>query len=379
MTKPMRDFALEVHFSKWEFKARYNLTASDAESMSMSNLLAYASDDERRGFENLHLGYSETFGSPALREAIADTYDNIDAADVLCFAGAGEGIYVAIRVLLGADDHAIVITPNYQSAETIPLSICEVSGVALDEMNNWALDIDRLCAAIRPNTKLVSINFPNNPTGVVPSQDTMNALVELCREKDFWLFSDEVYRGIETETGRRVKQIADVYEKGMSLNVMSKSYGLPGLRVGWIACRDRELLQRMERYKHYLSICNAGPSEVLATIALKARKAIHERNVGIVRKNIAVAQPFFDAHRELFNFTPPDGGCVCFVKYKGADGVENFTKRLLEEAGVLLLPSSMYRSEIGDVPPDYFRLGLGRNNVPDALKALQNFMRKAGP
>jgi aspartate/methionine/tyrosine aminotransferase len=282
-----------------------------------------------------------------------------------------------MRVLLSADDHAIVITPNYQSAETVPLSICEVSGVALDETKNWALDIDRLRGAIRPNTKLVSINFPNNPTGAVPSQDTMNALVELCREKDLWLFSDEVYRGIETEAGRRVKQIADVYEKGLSLNVMSKSYGLPGLRVGWIGCRDRELLLRMERYKHYLSICNAGPSEALATIALKSRKAIHERNVGIVRKNIAVAQPFFDTHRELFEFTPPDGGCVCFVKYKGSDGVENFTRRLVEEAGVLLLPSSMYRSEIGDVPPDYFRLGLGRINVPDALKAMQNFMRKS--
>jgi aspartate/methionine/tyrosine aminotransferase len=121
MTKPMRDFALEVHFSKWEFKARYNLTASDAESLSLSPLLAYASDDERRSFENLHLGYSETLGSPALREAIADTYDNIDAAVVLCFAGAGEGIFVAMRVLLGAVDHAIVITPNYQSDETVTL------------------------------------------------------------------------------------------------------------------------------------------------------------------------------------------------------------------------------------------------------------------
>lgn len=375
--KKLRDFALEVHFSKWEFKARYNLTASDAESMSLSKLLAYASDEERRAFENLHLGYSETFGSPALREAIADTYDTIDAADVLCFAGAGEGIYIAMRVLLSADDHAIVITPNYQSAETVPLAICEVSGVALDASNGWALDVDRLRAAIRPNTRLVSVNFPNNPTGVIPTQDTMNALVELCREKDLWLFSDEVYRGIETDASRRVKQVADCYEKGLSLNVMSKSYGLPGLRVGWIACRDPELLQRMERYKHYLSICNAGPSEALATIALRARKAIHERNVGIVRKNTATAQPFFDAHRELFEFTAPDGGCVCFVRYKGDDGVENFTKRLVEEAGVLLLPSSLYRSEIGDVPPDYFRLGLGRINVPDALKAMQNFMRKS--
>jgi aspartate/methionine/tyrosine aminotransferase len=372
----MRDFALEVYFSKWEFKARYNLTASDAESMSIAKLLAYASDDERRAFDKLHLGYTETFGAPALREEIARTYQSIRASDVLCFAGAGEGIFAAMQVLLGPHDHAIVITPNYQSAETVPLSICEVSGVALDESRDWSLDLDRLRSALRPNTKLVSINFPNNPTGAIPSQDVMNALVDLCREKNLWLFSDEVYRGIESDAARRVQQVADVYEKGLSLNVMSKAYGLPGLRIGWIACRDRDLLVRMERCKHYLSICNPGPSEFLATVALKARRAILERNTALVRKNIAAARQFFDAHRDRFEFEPPDGGCVCFVRYKGSDGVEDFTRRLVEEAGVLLLPSSIYRSELGDVPKDYFRLGLGRASLPEALGALGGWLTK---
>jgi len=145
----MRDFALEVHFSKWEFKARYNLTGSDAESMSIAELLAFASDEDRHAFENLHLGYTETFGSPALRQAIAQTYESMSADEILCFAGATEGIFTAMQVLLKAGDHAIVITPNYQSAETVPLSICDVSGVALDEERAWALDIDRLRDAIR--------------------------------------------------------------------------------------------------------------------------------------------------------------------------------------------------------------------------------------
>lgn len=375
--KKMRDFALEVHFSKWEFKARYNLAASDAESMTIAKLLAFASDDERRAFDKLHLGYTETFGSPALREAIARTCDSVRADDVLCFAGAGEGIYIAMRVLLEPHDHAIVITPNYQSAETIPLTICDVSGVALDESNHWALDIDKLRDAIRPNTRLVSINFPNNPTGAIPPQDTMDALVGLCRERGLWLFSDEVYRGLETDPARRVRQVADAYEKGLSLNVMSKAYGLPGLRIGWIACKDRELLIRMERYKHYLSICNSGPSEFLATIALRARKAIFERNASLVRKNIAAARKFFDGHQDLFEFHPPDGGCVCFVRYKGSNGVEDFARRVVEEAGVLLLPSSLYRSDIGDVPQDFFRLGLGRAIVPEALNALGAWMSRS--
>ncbi len=372
----MRDFALEVHFSKWEFNARYNLTGSDAESRTIADLLSLASAEDRRSFDNLHLGYTETFGSPALRQAIAETYESISADDTLCFAGAGEGIFIAMQVLLESGDHAIVLTPNYQSAETVPLSICEVSGVALDEKRGWALDLDRLRDAIRPNTRLVSINFPNNPTGAIPSQKTMQALVELCREKGVWLFSDEVYRGVETDASRRIVQAADAYEKGLSLNVMSKAYGLPGLRIGWIACRDRELLVRMERYKHYLSICNSAPSEVLARIALNAKQPILERNVGLIRRNIVAARKFFGAHPDMFDFAPPDGGCVCFVRYKGRDGVEEFTKRLVEEAGVLLLPSSLYRSEIGDVPKNYFRLGLGRALVPEALGAMGAWLNR---
>ena len=138
----MRDFALEVHFSKWEFKARYNMTGSDAESLSLSALLDLATPAERAEFDHLWLGYTETYGAPDLREAIAETYDSVKASDILCFAGAEEAIYTAMRVLLEPSDHVIVITPNYQAAETVPLSICEVSGVALDINNQWSLDVD---------------------------------------------------------------------------------------------------------------------------------------------------------------------------------------------------------------------------------------------
>jgi aspartate/methionine/tyrosine aminotransferase len=202
----------------------------------------------------------------------------------------------------------------------------------------------------------------------------MREIIDVCRENDLWLFSDEVYRGLETEPVRRATQIADAYEKGLSLNVMSKAYGLPGLRIGWIACRDKALRVRLERFKHYLSICNSAPSEFLARIALDARQTLLDRNVRLLSRNIAAAQQFFDTHRELFDFSPPDGGCVCFVRYKGMDGVEEFTKRLVEEAGVLLLPSGIYRSEIGDVPANYFRLGLGRSFVPEAFNAMDTWI-----
>ena len=370
----MRDFALEVYFSKWEFAAKHHLTASDAQSMSLSELLGYASDSDRERFQNLHLGYTETFGSKPLLGEIAKTFDAITDRQLLCFAGAEEGIYVAMHVLLGPGDHCIVITPNYQAAETIPLAICAVTGVALDANDGWSLDLDAIRAAIRPNTKMISINFPNNPTGAIPTRAIFDDLVELCRLRGIWLFSDEVYRLIERDPARRNPQAADVYERGISLNVMSKSYGLPGLRVGWLACQDREFLVSCERFKHYLSICNAAPSEVLAEIALKARVPILARNNAIARHNLGLLDAFFAEFPDLFEWRQPDGSCVAFVRYKGADGVEHFTTRLVEESGVLLLPSSIYRSELGPVPDNHFRIGFGRTGMEAGLAAFRGWL-----
>lgn len=379
MLERMRDFALEVHFSKWEFTARYNLAGSDAETLSIADLMQMASPEDREAFERLGLGYTETFGAPALRKAIAETYDSIDADRILSLAGAQEGIYIVSQVLLEPGDHAIVITPNYQSAETVPLSICEVSGVPLDQDAGWAFDPGRVRDALKPNTKLVSINFPNNPTGVIPPRAAIDELIAMCRERGIWIFSDEVYRLIERDPRLRLPQLADVYEKAVSLNVMSKAYGLPGLRLGWLACQDRDTLVRFERFKHYLSICCAAPSEALATIALEARERIVERNRKLVRQNAELVGEFLGRYPDLFEFHEPDGGCVCFTRYMGADGVESFTSRLVAESGVLLLPSSVYRSEIADVPQNHFRIGLGRKLVPAALDAMGAWLAENQP
>jgi aspartate/methionine/tyrosine aminotransferase len=376
MPKMMRDFALEVYFSKWEFAAKHHLTASDAQALTLSELLAYATPEDQARFMALPLSYTETFGAPRLREAIASTYETVTPQNILTFAGAEEGIYVAMKVLLEPSDHCIVITPNYQAAETLPLSVCEVSGVALDEANAWALDIDKIKAALKPNTKLISINFPNNPTGAIASHAAFNGLIELCRARGIWLFSDEVYRLIDRTPDLRLPQAVDAYERGISLNVMSKAYGLPGLRIGWLACKDRALLVRFERYKHFLSICNSAPSELLAEIALKARAPILERNRALTRGNIALLHVFFAQFPDRFDWAEPDGSCVAFPRYKGGEGVEAFCTKLVEEAGVLLLPSSIYRSELGPVPPDRFRIGFGRLGMEDGLSAFGDWLVK---
>jgi aspartate/methionine/tyrosine aminotransferase len=370
----MRDFALEVYFSKWEFAAKYNLAGSDGENMTLAELLALAGPEDRAALESLSLGYTETFGAPALRAEIAQTYDTVGPQHLLCFAGAEEGIYVAMKVLLNPGDHAIVITPNYQAAETVPLSICEVTGVPLDIDRNWELDVDLLRAALRPNTKLISINFPNNPTGKIIPRAVFDAIVDICRSRGIWLFSDEVYRLIERDPALRLPQAVDAYERGVSLNVMSKAYGLAGLRIGWLACKDRAMLVRFEHYKHFLSICNSAPSEVLARIALKARQKILDRNRKVIRDNLTALDAFFADYAHLFDWREPDGGCVAFIRYKGQEGGEEFTRRLVEESGVLFLPSSIYRSELGPVPENCLRVGFGRSHVPKGFAELRNWL-----
>jgi aspartate/methionine/tyrosine aminotransferase len=375
-TKAMRDFALEVYFSKWEFTAKYNLAGSDGENMTQAALLALASPEDRAAFDNLSLGYTETWGSPALRAEIARTYDTVTPEQLLCFAGAEEAIYTSMHVLLKPEDHAIVIAPNYQSAETVPLSICEVTAVPLEIDRNWDLDIDRLRAALRPNTKLISINFPNNPTGKIVSRVTFDSIVEICRSRGLWLFSDEAYRLLERDPAIRLPQAVDIYEQAVSLNVMSKAYGLAGLRVGWIACKDRATLVRFEHFKHFLSICNSAPSEVLARIALKAREQILAKNVKVVRENLTVLSDFFAQFQHLFDWREPEGGCVAFIRYKGKEGVEEFTRKLVEESGVLLLPSSVFRSELATVPANCLRIGFGRSHVPKGIKIIREWLRR---
>lgn len=371
------EFRLESYFARWEFAARYHLTASDAQSMRLSELLGLADADGRDRWESLTLGYTESRGLPELRAEIAATYDRLTADDVLCFAGAQEALYVAMQVLLAPGDHAVVVTPNYQSAETVPMSICAVTGVALRGADSWALDVAEVERALRPSTRLVSVNFPNNPTGAVPDPATWARLAGLCDERGITLFSDEVYRGLE-RAGAPLPQAADLSPAALSLNVMSKAYGLPGLRIGWIACRDRALLGRLARAKDYATICNSAPSEVLALIALRARDRVLDRTRRIVAANLPVFGEFFARFPDLFEWEPPQGGCVCFPRYAGADGVEAMCADLVRDEGVLLLPASIYRSALTPVPADRFRVGVGRRDPQEALEHWAAWLAKRG-
>jgi len=285
------DFQLEIFFSRWEFAARHNLAASDAQTLTIGELLEYG---DREAFAALPLSYAPTWGTPELLAAVAGTYDAAGPEHVLAFAGAEEAMFWALQELLAPGDHAVVTVPNYQSMESVAIATgADVDGLVLRGEDGWALDLAALESLLRPTTRVVAVNFPNNPTGAKPDAATFTRLVELCDERGIRLFSDEVYRGLEDEP---LPQAADLSSRALSLNVMSKAYGLPGLRVGWLACRDRPLLERLERRKHYTTICNAVPSEHLAAIALRAGAAIRARNRAIVAENVPVFEEIGRAH-----------------------------------------------------------------------------------
>lgn len=363
------DFKLERYFARWEFSAPYLLCSSDIEGWRMQDLLALADPDARARWEGLTLGYTESLGLPALREAIAELYPGLDAGDVLTFAGAEEAVFVLMNVLLGPGDHALVTWPGYQSLHEVARAAgAEVTLLPLREEDGWRLDVDAVRRAMQANTRLLVINFPHNPTGALLDRADLYAICELAEERGAFMLSDEVYRFLEYDERDRLPTAAERTSRGVSLGVMSKAFGLAGLRVGWIACRDAELRRRCAAFKDYTTICNSAPSEVLALIALRARERVLARSRALVARNLALLDDFFARHAAAFRWVRPRAGSVAFPRLLGDVPVADFARALVEREGVLLLPGEVY-----DFPGNHFRLGLGRENLPEALGRLERF------
>ena len=301
MRHKLPDFALERYFARWEFRVKHLLCASDVESLSLAELLDLADDQCRALWRDLRLGYTESSGHPLLRAEIASLYQHIIPDEALTFAGAEEAIYVLLNVLLGTGDHAVVAWPAYQSLHEVARGTgADVDLLELDADSGWALDLNALQKLMRPTTRLIVVNFPHNPTGALPDRETFGALVDMARYSGCWLLSDEVYRGLEYDDAQRLPAACDLYEHGISLGVMSKAYALAGLRVGWVACRNSDLLKRLAAFKDYTTICNAAPSEILALIALRAGESLLARSRALVTGNLAHLDRFFEEWKSAF-------------------------------------------------------------------------------
>jgi aspartate/methionine/tyrosine aminotransferase len=365
-----RDFRLERYFGQWEFSAKILLGSSDPESMRLPELLALADDDGRRRWEQLWLGYTESEGLPELREAIAARFTSCQAPDILVFSAPEEAIFHVAAATLEPGDHMVGITPAYQSSYEIPRTIgADLTLVPLRESRHWALDLDELAAAVTGRTKLIYVNFPHNPTGAVMSAADQQRLIALADSRGAYLFSDEVYRGLEFDPADRLPAAADLYPRAISLGGLSKAYGLPGVRLGWIACRDRQLYQRLLAAKDFTTICSAAPSEVLALIAVRATDQLVARSLTGIGRNLALVDEFLAQRPEVLRWVRPRASSVGFPELLLDQGVEEFCSRLVTSTGVLLVPASMF-----ETGTNHFRIGLGRANLPAGLAALGDFL-----
>ncbi len=340
-------------------QARYFLSTATPEAIPLHELLAFASNDEKDAWESLQLGYTNSQGEEYLREAIAALYPGLNSGHIVCFAGAQEAIFASFQALVGSADHVSAITPMFEplvlSAQGLGawINFCTMDYSS----EGWSLDLDKWLENINEDTRLAVINFPHNPTGHLLSQDEQHAVINKARETDTWLFSDEVYRGLEFKPDQRLSPVASEYEKGISLGVASKCFGLGGVRVGWIATQDQALISKLLEIKEFLSICNGVTDEFLATLAMRNADALYKRVADIIQSNMAHIEKHQD---ELaFEWIAPMSGCLAYPRLKDFDDAREYSLALLQNTGALALPGDCFLHGKGHI-----RLGLGINNLP---------------
>ncbi|MBI1861462.1 MAG: aminotransferase class I/II-fold pyridoxal phosphate-dependent enzyme [Deltaproteobacteria bacterium] len=354
------DFRLERYMAQYEFTARYPLCSSDCESVPLGSLL---SPESREQFEKVWLGYTEATGHPELRAEIAKLYAGVNPADILVHSGAEEAIFNLMNVLLSSGDHAIIHWPCYQSlfqvAESIGVSIARWES---RPEKSWAPSLEDLKSAVQPNTRLVVLNTPHNPTGYLMERPLFEEIVSFLDQRGIALLVDEVYRGLEYAPSDRLPAACDLSPSALSLGVMSKAFGLAGLRIGWLATKNQSLLQKLASFKDYTTICNSAPSEFLAIQALKKKETLLERNRAIIEKNLGELDRFFDRFSDRLQWVRPKAGCIAFPRFKDPKECDLRLRSLVEETGVFLLPGSQFF-----YPGPHFRIGFGRAQFPEGL------------
>jgi aspartate/methionine/tyrosine aminotransferase len=364
-------FATEHFFAQYEFNTPYQLCNSDCETVTVSELLDMAGTS-LADLGELGLGYTESQGHPRLREAIAAAYDTVTADKVIILGAPVEGIYLAARALLEPADEVIVLTPDYDALVNMfehivgPNQVKKWAFTATP--SGWQLDLDQLRALITPQTKLLVVNFPHNPTGYLPTPDQLQELAAIVDEHDLWLFYDEMYYGLVHSGTPDIPSAADMTDKAVVLSGLSKTYGLPGLRTGWLVVHDQSLKENILNWKFYTSICPPAPSEFLALAAWRVREQLRDRNIAQIEHNLRLATAFFTRWPDLFVWRRPLAGSTALVKMN-VPSVGALAAQLAGEAGVLIHPAITLGSD-----DQHMRIGLGRAGFGLALEKFEAYL-----
>ncbi|MCF7947935.1 MAG: aminotransferase class I/II-fold pyridoxal phosphate-dependent enzyme [Spirochaetia bacterium] len=367
----LEPFKLERFFAKYEFNVEYQMSASDCESMSVGELLSYDTNSTSLGgLEQLQLGYTESNGAPQLRKAVSSLYSQISPEGVL-IAAPEELIFLFLNAHLAKDDHVVITTPAYQSLTEIPRSLgCRVSTWPVELQNGrWQLDFNYLEREISDSTKMVIVNIPHNPTGLAFTEAEKKDLTDILRRHGTLLLADEMYWQLEYADEVSSTPFCDLYEGAISLSGLSKAYGLPGLRIGWLAGQSRDLIEPAAQLKDYTTICNSAPSELLALIAVHNSVPLVGRCREIIAENKALLSKLAKRHPHSIELLPGQGGSILFPRFIDGRSAEKASQQLIEKQNLLMLPGPLF-----DMPDNYFRVGIGRTSFAQALSKFEDIL-----
>jgi aspartate/methionine/tyrosine aminotransferase len=358
---------LENQMFEWRKYTDMTLHESDVQPMTMSEVLSLADDELRSDWENLILKYTETPGGIKLRTEVAKLYRNVDPSQVVIFAGADEAIWVFFTASLKPGNHIIVLWPAYEALyQLASLSGADVTLVPL-EPDGWRVNVEEVRKAFRPNTKFLVTNFPHNPTGTTIDKSTYLELIDLCHSNHATFIGDEVYHLLEHKPEYRLPLAVDADETAVSIGVVSKAYALSGLRIGWITIKEPTLLQRLKDINGLATPCKPAPSELLATMALRAKDKVLARSHRIIDQNLPLLDEFFDDYCKHFRWVRPKGATVGFPELIGMN-VEKFTEEFAKKEHVLVWPGMVF-----NYPGNNFRISYGRTWMPEGLERLKHF------
>lgn len=366
-------FATEHFFARYEFTTTYQLCNSDCETTTIGELLDMAGMS-LSSFAELPLGYTESLGNPALRQSIAEAYAGVELGDVIMLGSPVEGIYLVAQACLNPGDEVVVLSPAYDALINAFEYVVGAGNLRKWEFipgeGRWELDFDQLGELISPRTRMLVVNFPHNPTGYLPTRGQLEELVALAEAHDLVLFCDEMYFDLVHAGAAAIPSAAELSQRALVLSGLSKTYGLPGLRTGWLVVRDEALRQELVNWKFYTSICPPAPSEYLALAAWKVRHPLRERSLRQIEVNLEVAEAFFKRWPGLFTWLRPQAGSVALVGVN-VESVTDLAARLSEEAGVLILPGVHLGSD-----DRHMRMGFGRAGFGEALDVFEAYLRE---
>lgn len=359
------------------FDIEHRFYASSAEPLTLKELTEFTRQNGDQHLIDLYndhsLGYAENTGSEDLRQEIATLYDNsISAENIVVFPGAQTGMTLTTQALLHQGDHAIIVTPSYQSLEEgVRYAGGTVTRISLKPEEKWQVNVAAVEAAIQDNTKYLVFNDPHNPSGSLMSADIKNQLVARAEKHGIWVFSDEVYRLLELNPNDRSSSIAEMTDKGIALGTMAKPWGAGGACIGWVACQDLTIIEKLHRAQHLFSVCFSRAGEIQAMMVIRASDKIIERNMSIIRKNLELLDGFFADYGDLFEWVKPQAGGTGFVKFKGALSADELGAELLEQ-GILVFPPYIFDCDAQ--LNQHFRIGFSRRTMPAALDAFKEFI-----